>query len=364
MTHTDSTPIGERTLRSLSVPGNLLLFGEYAVLEEGGLGIACALAPHVEVRVRPSSGFSISGRLGAQSYRFSSADGTETGGFLGAVASYLESRLESGGRSLSELDVHIDIDSSAFLAASGRKRGFGSSAAATVGLCEAVCDAVGMPEGDTSGAGGDGAGPRGKTRSGPAPGCGSGPAPGAARFTLAVEAHRSAQGGRGSGYDVAASYYGGLGLFRGGAAPELEPISLPWLPALSLYETGVTESSARAVARYTSWKAEHPEAAREFRARSNRLVSALVEETTWDAAREIVFALTRHGVELGQAIGVPAEVEKPDIADSDASVCKAVGAGAELALCFGLEPDPQRATSGSVDALRAVDIDWEGCRWY
>ena len=33
----------------LKVPGNLLLAGEYAVLVEGGLGLACAVEPYVHV---------------------------------------------------------------------------------------------------------------------------------------------------------------------------------------------------------------------------------------------------------------------------------------------------------------------------
>src|SRR4030042_1902847 len=113
-----------------SVPANLLLLGEYAVLEEGGLGLAVAAEPRVRVRFerRPRAGLAGAARRG------------------------------SGAR--------------------GGRRGWALRA---------------RPEG--------------------AP-----PAP-AAVLEAALAAHRRAQGGRGSGYDVLASFHGGAGLFAGGGRP-------------------------------------------------------------------------------------------------------------------------------------------------
>ncbi|HTH13468.1 MAG TPA: hypothetical protein VMB23_03670, partial [Spirochaetia bacterium] len=46
----------------LTVPGNLLLAGEYAVLEEGGLGAALAVEPRLTVTVFPTDRWELVGR--------------------------------------------------------------------------------------------------------------------------------------------------------------------------------------------------------------------------------------------------------------------------------------------------------------
>ena len=209
--------------RTLAVPGNLLLFGEYAVLEQGGLGLACAIGPHVRAYLEPADGFTVEGRLGARLVTWTArprgeaagATGvteSDSGEFLSGVADFVQGWCSRRNIEMSAFNTHLIIDSSAFVSESGRKRGFGSSAAATVALCAAVCELAGIRDDAT-------------------------------RFDLALRAHRHAQGGRGSGYDVAVSYFGGLGLFRGGEQPELESLSIDWLPPLSLYETGAPSST-------------------------------------------------------------------------------------------------------------------------
>ena len=47
----------------LTVPGNLLLAGEYAVLVEGGLGLACAVEARVHVTWHPSDRLKIRARF-------------------------------------------------------------------------------------------------------------------------------------------------------------------------------------------------------------------------------------------------------------------------------------------------------------
>ena len=49
--------------RTLTVPGNILLAGEYAVLVEGGLGLACAVEPRVHVTWHPSDTLKIRARF-------------------------------------------------------------------------------------------------------------------------------------------------------------------------------------------------------------------------------------------------------------------------------------------------------------
>ena len=52
---------------ALTVPGNLLLAGEYAVLVEGGLGLACAVALRVRVTWERSDTLTIRARFEDQS---------------------------------------------------------------------------------------------------------------------------------------------------------------------------------------------------------------------------------------------------------------------------------------------------------
>ncbi|MFO8063766.1 MAG: hypothetical protein R6V29_03935 [Spirochaetia bacterium] len=345
--------------RTLIVPGNLLLFGEYAVLEQGGLGLACATGPHVRAYLDPAEGFTVEGRLGARAATWTAGEECNSPeDFLCRVAGFAQRWCGERNIDIAALNTRLVIDSTAFMSESGHKRGLGSSAAATVALCAVVCDLAGIDDDAT-------------------------------RFDLAVRAHRYAQGGRGSGYDVAVSYFGGLGLFRGGERPEFEPVSLEWLPPLSLYETGAPSSTSHAVSHYAAWKAAHREEARAFLERSNNLISRLVDRQTWSDARPIAGELAELGKSLGRSIGVSADIspavsglgrgvnrggaganrsdtegakysetEVGAIAHAEnTDLCKAVGAGAELAVCFG------SAKGDESSELSPVEIDWEGCTW-
>lgn len=307
---------------TLRVPGNLLLFGEYAVLEQGGLGIACALAPHVVARAETGTGFTLDGRFGARSVGWSYGEEDDEGELLPRAARFLASALEAREVDPGSLDIHVVIDSSDFVSPAGDKRGFGSSAAATVALTEVVCRTAGISSEEE-------------------------------RFELAVRAHRAAQGGRGSGYDVAASFFGGIGVFRGGDTPEFERVDPQWLPPLSLFETGAPASTGHAVSRYAAWKISHPDEATAFLSRSNSLVAALARAESWQGARAIAADLTGLAIGLGQSIGVSAETR---LLDPDGErLCKAVGAGAELFVCFG--------AASPEDDLVPVEVDRGGCLW-
>lgn len=305
---------------TLTVPGNLLLFGEYAVLEQGGLGLACAVAPHVRTHLEPASRFSVEGQLGARSIGWRPGDDSDDSELLHKVGQFLVEQLAARGVDLPAFETRVVINSSEFMGASGNKRGFGSSAAATVALCTTACELAAIDDEET-------------------------------RFELAVGAHRFAQGGRGSGYDIAASFFGGIGLFRGGERPEYERVELDWLPELSLLEMGSPASTAHALYRYAAWKAGHADEAVRFLQKSNSLISALVRSSNWEEAKPYVGELTELGRSLGRQIDIPAEPDEGD----DSSHCKAVGAGAELFLYL----DDDRSRTDTIP----VEIDWEGCTW-
>jgi phosphomevalonate kinase len=312
----------------LSAPGNLLLLGEYAVTEEGGLGLALAVEPGVLLSMEGSSSLTIEGSWGGGGLRWSreSAGG---GLLVGSVVSTWEQLLQEGGRPAGAVaglpGARIRIDSSR-LYAGGRKSGLGSSAAVAAALACALLRLSGF----------------------------RGPELTRMACRVALEAHRRAQGGRGSGYDVYASVYGGFGCLIGGAEPVWQPVRLPWLPRLYLFRGREGVSTTDSLDRYRRWKSAHPGEARRFVEESNRHLRAFLEAESWEQGRAHMTASRRLGLRLGEWIGVPASMEAPPGCEPE--LCKAVGAGNELGVYLGEAP-PQ-------GGLEPVAICPEGVCWH
>ncbi len=284
----------------LSVPGSILLLGEYAVLEEGGLGLAMAVDRRVHLDIRPATSLEINGAWQGKTVSWPRRGDSP---LFAAVVDVVESWLgTSGGHAHAR--GRIDVDSSGFFTPDGRKTGLGSSAAIAAGLACALLQAAGIAA---------------DLRDAAAPG-------------LAVRAHRQAQGGRGSGYDVLCSFHGGAGLFTGGGQPTWKPYRIPGDPAVCLFPGPAAVSTPDAVGRYEAWKTLNSRHAREFLSASNgALEDFLHASSLLDSAR--AFSTCRKiGVELGDAIGVPARLPAPGALDAD--WCKAVGAGNELGACL------------------------------
>ncbi len=304
---------------TVTAPGNLLLFGEYAVTLPGGLGVACGIQPKVVATVEPAPRFSILGTGGPSQYEWPE----DTPSPL--LQACVESALSSAGKQKEQLTSQgqiIRIDSSAFFRRDGSKRGLGSSAAVAVAATTTLLLLLGDEE-----------------------------PPRDAIFSAALHAHRQSQSGRGSGYDVAASVYGGLGLFVGGVHPSWSPLSEAWLPRLFLIQGKTAVSTAPAIDRFNSWRQAEPGAAEELDSASKAAITTLTRLDTWDDAAPIVEQLAAIGRNLGTRIGVPADPPAMSTGDGGDGTCpapkkrsslqprtaiiKAVGAGAELFVCFG-----------------------------
>jgi phosphomevalonate kinase len=311
----------------LSVPGNLLLLGEYAVLEEGGLGLAMAVERRVRLDSVPAGQLRIDGSWPGGAITWTRGQPAASP-LVAATVFTVEQWL--GDRGIGMPESHITIDSADFFLPDGRKTGLGSSAAVTVALTCALLEAAGR---------------RDAVRDGTA-------------CRLAVQGHRRAQGGAGSGYDAVCSFHGGLGLFRGGAEPAWEACDLSWRPAVKLFAGPAAVSTTEAVRRYAQWKARSPAAAREYLAESNRAVLSFVSAPTAADARQRLSECARLGMSLGRSIGVPADIAIPS--GLDARWCKAAGAGNELGLClFPTEAQPAE-TQGMLSAPRAAQgVTWE-----
>ena len=340
----------------LRVPGNILLMGEYAVLEPGGKGIALAVEPRVHAAAETASTLCARGVFGGQTAEWEARPDAE-GEVIGAGRDKAGSEAEAhtGGRATDKfgailerlsdtipricgIEPHrltgkITVDSSAFFSR-GRKSGFGSSAAVTVALALLLHRLA----------------------------TGSADVPQRRLLPVVIDAHRHAQGGRGSGYDVAASLFGGVAHFTGGTAVDVRRLQLPWLPQLSILRGAAAVDSAEAVQRYEAWKAAHPERAEAFFRRSNEAVRRFAQADGWHAGREAVLEAREAGIEIGREIGVDARMGlssggadgRTAHAESTADcVCKAVGAGNELGLCLGSCPG----------AGAPLTLSSEGPRW-
>jgi phosphomevalonate kinase len=312
----------------LTVPGNILLLGEYAVLEEGGRGLAMAVDTRVRLEAFPADSLVIQSAWAGRSFTWTPGQGGEHP-LLEAAVSVVEDWLR--GRAGSRCAAKVRIDSSDFFSPDGRKSGLGSSAAVSVAL---VCGLL------------DAAGARAEARG-----------PEACR--LALRAHRRAQGGRGSGYDVMASFHGGVGIFRGGEDPSWEPCRLPGRPEVLLFPGHAPVSTSAAVGRYAEWKQRSPGAARDFLQKSNEAILSFTRSGSAEQSLPWFGACRKLGVELGTSIGVPAEMDCPPGLDPRWS--KALGAGNELGLCLLPLGAPRPAASDFLRQAReaAAGVTWE-----
>jgi phosphomevalonate kinase len=184
----------------VSVPGKAMLCGEYAVLA-GAPAIATAVDRFVHARISAP---------GAPDTPFVAAARAAVKEFVGDAAAPLA------------------IDSSE-LHHGGRKLGLGSSAAVTVAAAGVLLA-----------------------------GAGHSLAP-AALLAVAREAHGRAQGGRGSGVDVAVACFGGtVRCVSSGGALEVRPTSLPVGLALTFVATGESASTPALLARVAALAAADP----------------------------------------------------------------------------------------------------------
>ncbi len=273
---------------SATLPANLLLAGEYAVTLEGGVGIGLAINTRASGSWSPGGPLRVQGFSGADLPSFS-WPGDQ--GLLGACVEQLKSSCGDPGGEFS-------IDTSRFHRPDGSKRGYGSSAV-MVGLLTALWYRA-------AGRGLEGL------------------------LQESIRVHRRAQGGRGSGYDVAASLCGEIIRFTGGRTPRAERVRLDWLPPMVLFTGAAPVATTGAVARFTSWMAASPGDAQEFLRSSNGHVAAILQSGSWEEGCVALSRYRKLAEELGTRIGVSAQITPPADLLPTLEWWKAVGAGNEL----------------------------------
>jgi phosphomevalonate kinase len=323
------------TVVRVSAPGKLFLLGEYAVLEG-----APALLAAVERRATATATTSARWVLTAHELGIDGLalgpDGSlppgidpKTHGRLALVdavragVAALPSALP--GAYPEPLDLAIDTSA---LHENGHKLGLGSSAAVATALTAALANARGI----------------GLTRE--------------KLFSLADAAHRAAQGGAGSGGDVAASVYGGLLLYTRGT----EPVPATWPADLELFAvvTGAGSSTTALVARVADYREREPRGYRRDLAALSTLAreaeSALAEADAFLAlADEYFLALDALGAHSGAGIVTERHRELRDLAAASGAVFKPTGAGGgDLGLVFAKLEATDRLRSAFTEAGAAV----------
>ena len=301
----------------LTVPGSVLIAGEYAVLTEGGLGLALAAEPRITATWRARDCFSMTSRFADQTVQWT-AQSKHRHALLDCVWHQVKSAV---GRELNDLPYHLRLDSTSLTQSNGRKSGLGSSAATSVAATAALWYLATQTRPDQDRA-----------------------------FQMALAAHRQFQGGQGSGYDVACSVYGGVGLFAGGQQPVWTPLNSGQVPPLKLITAPRSVSTPQAIAQWQAWKTQYPDNWKTYIDRSQAMVRTLAQardratfQREFDRAADL-------GQALGRALGVW-DAENQAFMEQQAPV-KALGAGNELLARICDEHDPNR-----------MDLDVKGIVW-
>ncbi|MDT8297407.1 MAG: hypothetical protein RQ801_03830, partial [Spirochaetaceae bacterium] len=203
--------------------------------------------------------------------------------------------------------VSVLVDTGSFFDKLGRKRGFGSSAAAALLFAKAMA-----PDVDSD-----------------------------SLTQSAIEAHREFQGGRGSGYDVLTSARGGAGLFTGGRFPIWESLFWPEDIESWLLKGPLPVRTPEAVVKYQQWKRDHTH---QYNILMDEMDSVIRELRSFEGGDcvpwiEHLKKLADIGITLGDQIGVQARPHDfgglgKDLLSGrrDGAVLKCLGAGDELAL--------------------------------
>ncbi len=332
----------------LSAPANVLIAGEYAITLEGGRGIAAATAPRATVRIfwperadRASIAEEISrtgiarlvlnGKMGSRQEAVIGRDSS----LLSALADELGLAQENEKSDDHEQLIEIEVDTRSFFdPATGRKRGFGSSAVATLLTAAALRALLGEDPVDDLW----------KT------------------VTLAISAHRAMHNGRGSGYDVATSALGGVVSFSGGARPSIQRSAIHTLienEGFEMYTAGSARpvDSSAAVQRFEEFV--EIDGRRHYLETNNAIVNKIEGAEGWcDAFRALDNARICSEA-LGRQIGVSAEFPycRPHV--DDGWIAKASGAGNERAVILA-RPDHRRPIPSDAQALV---VERDGLIW-
>jgi len=281
-------------------PGKMILLGEYAVLE-GAPALVAAVDRYADVRIQENSGnyFEVeSPSLGVSSTAFTVSQhgiicfkdlensAVKKLGFFRTIFEFLWLYFKSGQKLLKPASITLNTNSF-YSDQLNSKLGFGSSAAMTVALTQALymyCNENSRDE-DLI------------TRV----------------FRLGLSSHRKAQGNLGSGADVAASAFGGIIRYEMGMnkkAEQKKPQEMKiWeaLPFACIW-SGASESTRKMVRGVSQLKTRHPEIYKKQMVQMTDLAHAGCEAYQNQNAGRFLELVDRYQSclhELGEKSGMP-----------------------------------------------------------
>jgi len=294
-----------------SAPGKIVVSGEYAVL----VG-APALVAAVDRRTVCTLCDGTSGDWRFATHGFA-PDATHTLADLVArelprgdpayLCAQVVRHLDVVGLSADDLPRHlfVDIDSRAGFAG-GVKLGVGTSASVCVAFAAALAKLLGSA---------------------------------ADVFPLAYVAHRAAQGGRGSGLDVAAACRGGLVRYTTQPAPIATRVVMPAV-AFTAIATDAAADTARQIASFDDWRrGGTPPALRELIDASTRVANAVTDASMF--VRELrAYAAALRAFDDAADLGIYSAAHRAlaELAERHGVVYKPCGAGGgDLGAAFALD---------------------------
>lgn len=304
-----------------SAPGKLVLLGEYAVLD-GASALVMAVDRRCLARIGPARGAlcRLSCRMPEpvlSTFEISAPSGSD---LVEAIRNAPDLPGPAGA-------WEATIDSAAFFAGR-RKLGLGSSAAALVAFAGAWCAAAG--------------------------------AAGQPSLDQLIDAHRSFQGGSGSGIDVAAALAGGVQSFRLDAArrAQIGSVRLPKSVGFASVFAGGSASTPDLVGRYRRFVDTGSSAAEGLRDRMSAIASAGLAAVEDQHGSAFVAAMDAYGrciADLGNAIGADLVTarhrEAGDLAERLGLAYKVSGAGGgDVGIACGLDRDAlQEFSAGAAE---------------
>ena len=308
----------------VEVGGKLMLAGEYSVLGAGGSAIAVAISPGLAVRVSDAMKWTVTREDLAIQHAVGVGEPPESLRFaslaIGAVlAAY---------PNLQDRPAEVTYEANAAYGSGTSKPGVGGSASATVAAMVAALRRLERPVSAEE------------------------------LIPLAIQVHRDAQGGRGSGYDIATIAHGGLVEYRpvqlaGASGPLVESSRIPWPSGLRMV-AGYTGQSAsttallkRLEARAESDRAGTARALQSLGAPVSQLAESLRDGEFADIKDAITTcqqALQRFDLTCSLGVMTPKVTEMIDLALQAGAAAKVSGAGGGDSV-IALVPDEETETA-------------------
>jgi phosphomevalonate kinase len=186
-------------------------------------------------------------------------------------------------------------------------------------------------------------------------------------FPIALAAHRAAQGGRGSGIDVAAACHGGLVQFEAAQPPRSTRIAFPPGVTFAAIWTGTSADTREHVAQFEEWRAGGiPQPLRRLMDAAAHVADATTDSTQF--MRQLrAFAAALRSLDDAAQLGIftPSHRLLSELGDAHGVVYKPCGAGGgDLGMAFGLDASAmaafERAASAAGFTRLPLELDEHG----